>query len=78
MVASCVLDTGDALGVVPAKNELLHDLLDPFDSETSVDDSVLVFVLIGDALKMFLEQKLDRIDPARLVDLFPCRGKLKG
>jgi hypothetical protein len=43
------LDAGDALGVVAAKNELLHYLGDAFDSETSVDHGVLGFVLIGEA-----------------------------
>ena len=51
---------------------------DPLDAETYIDESVLVFVLIGDALKMFLEQKLDRIDPARLVDRLLDGGESRG
>ena len=49
------LDTGDTLGVVPAENKLLNHLGDALDAETPVDDRVLVFVPIGDALKILLE-----------------------
>ncbi len=49
------LDAGDALGIISASDKLIHDLGDPFDAETSIDESVLVFVLIGDALKIFLD-----------------------
>ena len=49
------LDAGDALGVVPAKNELLNHLGDPLDTESAVDDSVFAFVLFGDALKMLFQ-----------------------
>jgi hypothetical protein len=72
------LDTGDTLGVVPAEKKLLHYVGDALDAETSVDDGVLVFVLIGEALKMLLEQKLDGVDSSRLIDYLPDRGKLKG
>ena len=71
------LDSGDALGVVPAEDELLHRLGDALDSETAVDGRVLVFVPIGEALEVFLEQKLDRIDPARLIDPLLDRSELK-
>ena len=72
------LDSRDALGIVPAENELLHNLGDALDSETAVDGRVLFFVPIGEALEVFLEQKLDRIDPARLVDPLLERSELKG
>ena len=49
------LDAGDALGVVPAKNELLHHLGDALDAKTPVDDRVLSFVLIGEFPKMPFE-----------------------
>jgi len=78
MVSPYGLDAGDTLGVVPAENKLLHHLRDSLDAETAVDDGVLVFVLSGDALKMFLEQKLNWIDPAWLIDCLTRRGKLKG
>lgn len=54
------MDAGDALGIVSAKNELLHDLCDALDSESAVDDRVLVFVLIGDTLKMTRHRSLYR------------------
>jgi len=72
------LDTGDTLGVVAAENELLYHLCDALDAETTVDDGVFVFVLIGDALKIFLEQDLDGVDYSRLINRFPRRGDLKG
>ena len=62
------MDSGDALGVVAAENKLLHRLGDALDSETAVDGLVLFFVPIGEALEVFLEQKLDLIDAARLID----------
>ena len=72
------LDTGDALGVVTAENELLHHLGDALDAEPTVNDRVLVFVLIGEALKMLLEQKLENVDSSRLIGRFLRRGELKG
>jgi hypothetical protein len=39
---------------------------------------VLFFVPIGEALEVFLEQKLNSIDPARLVDPLLGRSELKG
>ena len=55
MVSPCGLDAGDAPGVVTAKNELLNHLGDPLDTESAVDDSVFVFVLLRDALKMLFK-----------------------
>ncbi len=66
------------LGIISTENELFNHLGDTLDAETSVDCCVLVFVLIGDALKMFLEQGLDGVDSSRLIDCLPARGKLKG
>ncbi len=51
---------------------------DALDSETAVGDRVFVFVPIGDALKMFPEQELNRIDPVRLVDLLLGAGVTEG
>jgi hypothetical protein len=39
-----------------------------------VDDRVFGFGLIGEAVRMLLERKLEGIDPARLVDLRRDRG----
>jgi hypothetical protein len=72
------LDARDALGVVAAENELLHHLGDPLDAETPVDDRVLGFVLIGQALEMPLEQKQEGGNPTRLVHSLGDRGELKG
>ena len=77
MVSPYGLDAGDTLGVVPAKNELLHHLGDAPDAETPVDDRVLGFVLIGEALKMLFEQTLEDVDSARLVHPFRDWGELK-
>jgi hypothetical protein len=46
------LDTGDAPGVITAKNELLYHLGEPLDTESAVYDSVFAFILFCDALKM--------------------------
>ena len=62
------LDASDALKVVSAEDELLHDLGDALDSESAEDDRVLFFILIGEVLKMFFEEKLDSIDPPLPVD----------
>ena len=62
----------------PAESELLHHLGDALDSETAVDGRVLVFVLIGQTLKMLFEQKLEGIDPARVVHPLGDRSELKG
>ncbi len=43
-----------SLAIFPLKNSFG----DALDAETPVDDRVFGFVLIGDALKMLLEQKL--------------------
>lgn len=40
----------------------------PLRAETTVDDGALVLVLIGDALKMLLEQDLDGARSSRLLD----------
>ena len=72
------LDTSDAPGVVPAKNELLNHLGDPLDTESAVDDSELAFVLFRDALKMLLKQNLKSIDSTRPVHPFGDRGDRKG
>jgi len=77
MVSPCGLDTGEALGVVTAENELLHHLGDALDAKTPIDDRVLGFVLIGKALKMLPEQKLEDVDPARLVHPLGDRSELK-
>jgi len=37
-----------------------------------------VFIVVSEAFKMFLEKKLDGVDPSRLIDCLPDRGKLKG
>ena len=71
------LDTGEALGVVTAENELLHHLGDALDAKTPVDDRVLGFVLIREALKMLFEQTLEDVDSARLVHPLRDRGELK-
>ena len=49
------LDSGDAPGVISAKDELLNHLGDPLDTESAVDDGVFAFILFHDALKMFFE-----------------------
>jgi len=72
------LDAGDTLGVVPAKDELFYYFRDSLDAEAAVDAGKLRFILASEALKMFLEQKLDGVDPSRLIDYLPDRGKLKG
>ena len=64
--------------IVPAENELLHHLGNPLDSESAIDNRVLVFVPIGDALKILFKQKLEDIDSARLVHRLRDRGELKG
>ncbi len=72
------LDACDSLIVVAAENELLHHLDDTLDSESAIDDRVVVFILISQALKMLLEQKLKGTDPARLVRPPRDRGERKG
>ena len=72
------MDAGDTPGVVPAKHKLLNDLGDSLDTESAVDAGKLRFILASEALKMLLEQKLDGVDPSRLIDYLPDRGKLKG
>ena len=77
-VGIAALDAGDTLRVVAAENELLHHLGDALDAEPTVNDRVLVLVLIGEALKMLLEQKLENVDSSRLIGRFLRRGELKG
>ena len=72
------LDAGDALGVVPAENKLLHHLGDPLDSESAIDDGVFAFVLFSDALKTALEQQLNGVDSTRPVHRLCEVGKRKG
>ena len=72
------LDAGDTLRVVAAENELFHHLGDALDAEPTVNDRVLVLVLIGEALKMLPEQKLETVDSSRLIGRFLRRGELKG
>ena len=72
------LDTGDAPGVVPAKNELLNHIGDSLDTESAVDDSVFAFVVFCDALKMLFKQNLDVIDTARPVHPLGDRCDRKG
>ena len=72
------MDSGDALGVVPAENELLLRLSDALDSETAVDGRVLFFVPIGEVLKMFFEEKLDSTDSPLPVDWFIDRSEPEG
>jgi len=64
--------------VVAAENELLHHLGDPLDAEAPIDDRVFGFVLIGEVLKMLLEQALEDVDPTRLVHPRRDRGERKG
>jgi hypothetical protein len=45
-------DTGGALGIVAAENELLHHLGDALEAKTPVDDRMLGLVLIREVLKM--------------------------
>ena len=71
------LDTSDAPGVVPAKNELLNHLGDPLDTESAVDDSVFAFVLFSDALKILFKQNLKVIDSSRPVYPLSDRGDRK-
>ncbi len=78
MVSPCGLEAGDTPGVVPAKNKLLNHLGDPFDTESSVDDSVFAFVLIREALKMLFKQTLEDIDSTRPVHPLGDRGDRKG
>jgi hypothetical protein len=61
------LDTGDAPGVITAKNELLYHLGEPLDTESAVYDSVFAFILFCDALKMLFKQNLEIIDATRPV-----------
>jgi hypothetical protein len=72
------LDTGDALGVVTAKNELLNHFGDPLDTESAADDSELAFILLDDALKMHFKQNLEVIDTARPVHPLGNRRDRKG
>ena len=72
------MDAGDALGVVPAENKLLHHLGDPLDTESAVDDSVFAFVLFSDALKILFKQDLEFIDAVRPVHSSGDRGDRKG
>lgn len=72
------MDAGDTLGVVPAEDELFYYFRDSLDAKAAVDAGKLRFILASEALKMFLEQKLDGVDPSRLIDYLPDRGKLKG
>jgi hypothetical protein len=51
---------------------------DPLDAEAPIDDRVLGFVLIGEALKMLFEKTLEDVDSARLVQSLGDRGELKG
>ena len=71
------LDACDALGVIAAENEALHHLGDALDAESAVDDRVFGFVVIRETLKMLFEQKLEGIDPARLVHPRCDRGERK-
>ena len=62
---------------VAAEDELLDHFGDALDAETPVDDRVLGFVLIREALKMLFEQTLEDVDSARLVHFLGDRGELK-
>ena len=62
------LDASDTLRVVSAEDELLHDLGDALDSESAIDDRELRFILIGEVLKVFFEEKLDCTDSSLSVD----------
>ena len=52
----------------PAEDELHHDLGDALDSESAIDNRELRFMLIGEALKIFFEEKLDRTGSPLPVD----------
>jgi hypothetical protein len=56
----------------------LHHLADPLDAEAPIDDRMLGFVLISEALKMLFEQPLEDVDSARLAQSLGDRGELKG
>jgi len=84
MVSPCGLDAGNSypvghlrLGIVAAADELLHHLRDPLNSKSSVDDGVFVFILVSEALEVFLEQELDSIDSPLLIDRLFDRSKLE-
>ncbi len=62
------MDASDTLRVVSAEDELLHDLGDALDSESAIDDRELRFILIGEVLKVFFEEKLDCTDSSLSVD----------
>jgi hypothetical protein len=72
------LDASDTLRVVPAENELLHDFRYPFYSKAAVNPGIFLFVLLGEALEVFLEQKLDRADSPLPIGRLLGRSKLKG
>ncbi len=68
------LDASDAPRVVAAEDELLDHFGDALDAEPPVDDGVLSFVLIGQALKVLYQQTLEGVDSARPVT---PRGSLR-
>ena len=72
------LDASDTLRVVPAENELLHDFRYPFYSKAAVNPGIFLFVLLGEALKVLLEEKLDRTDSPLPIGRLLGRSKLKG
>ncbi|MBA7674220.1 hypothetical protein ES703_82427 [subsurface metagenome] len=49
------LNAGNPLGIVSAEDELLRNFRDTLNSEPTVEDSVFVFVLIGEPLEVFIE-----------------------
>ena len=51
---------------------------DSLDTESAVDDSVFVFVLFRNALKMLFEQNLEVVDAARPVHPLGDRCDRKG
>ena len=53
------MDVCDALIMVAAENELFSHGHDPQRSKAAVDDGFLVFVRIGETLKVFLKRKLN-------------------
>ena len=57
---------------------LLHYLCDALDAEMAVNGGVFVFVVIGDALKIFLEQELDGVDSSWPVHCLRDRCELQG
>ena len=72
------MDARDTLRIVTAENEFLHDFRYPLDSKAAIDHGIFLFVLLGEALKVLLEEKLDRTDSPLPIGRLLGRSKLKG